>query len=110
MDSTLAMEFTQIAATGVLSVLAVLLGFKKIFKSISDTNAESNVTKLMHEELTRMSALNSNLTVELGKLQQEIIILNRQLITLSEENQRLHIEVASLTEEVARLKTLLEGK
>jgi predicted nuclease with TOPRIM domain len=110
MDSAIAIEIIQIAATGVISTLAVLLGFKKIFKSINDTGTESNVTKLMHEELTRMSVLNTKLTEELGKLQHEIIILNRQLITLSEENQRLHTEVASLTEEVARLKTLLEGK
>ena len=65
----------------------------------------------MHSELERMSAQNANLSMELGRLQIEVIALNTQLRALTAENQRLHSEVGSLTTEVSRLQhTLQQGR
>ena len=43
----------------------------------------------MHSELERMSEQNASLSVELGKLQKDLIDLNQQLRILSTENQSI---------------------
>lgn len=95
-------------AIGLLTIAYVLQKFLTGWKS---DKTESSILTLMHNELERMSAQNANLSMELGRLQIEVIALNTQLRALTVENQRLHSEVGSLTAEVSRLQhTLQQGK
>jgi predicted nuclease with TOPRIM domain len=54
-----------------------------------------------------MSQQNTSLSLELGRLQDEVIKLNNQLQKLTIENQRLQQEVIVLTREVTRLQVIL---
>jgi uncharacterized protein (DUF3084 family) len=60
----------------------------------------------MHSELERMSEQNTKLSLELGKLQEEVIELNKQLRALVVENQKLQEEVVELTLQISKLKEL----
>ena len=89
-------------------LFAVAFLFQKLLTGIKSDKAESSMIGLMHNELERMSEQNTTLSVELGKLQQDLIELNKELRVLSSENQRLHSEVAALTAEVIRLRSALK--
>jgi predicted nuclease with TOPRIM domain len=91
-----------------LAVIAVLLGIQKILKDWRGTAAETSVITLMHSELERMSEQNTQLSVELGRLNTEVISLNQELQKLTLENQRLQREVVALTAEISNLKTLTQ--
>lgn len=94
-----------------VSILALAYGLQKLLNGFKTGTAESSILTLMHSELERMSAQNANLSMELGRLQVEVIALNSQLRALTAENQRLHSEVGSLTTEVSRLQhTLQQGR
>lgn len=94
-----------------VSILALAYGLQKLLNGFKTGTAESSILTLMHSELERMSAQNANLSMELGRLQVEVIALNSQLRALTTENQRLHSEVGSLTTEVSRLQhTLQQGR
>lgn len=94
-----------------VSILALAYGLQKLINGFKTGTAESSILTLMHSELERMSAQNANLSMELGRLQVEVIALNTQLRALTAENQRLHSEVGSLTTEVSRLQhTLQQGR
>lgn len=94
-----------------VSILALAYGLQKLINGFKTGTAESSILTLMHSELERMSAQNANLSMELGRLQLEVIALNTQLRALTAENQRLHSEVGSLTTEVSRLQhTLQQGR
>lgn len=94
-----------------VSILALAYGLQKLINGFKIGTAESSILTLMHSELERMSAQNANLSMELGRLQVEVIALNSQLRALTAENQRLHSEVGSLTTEVSRLQhTLQQGR
>lgn len=94
-----------------VSILALAYGLQKLLNGFKTGTAESSILTLMHSELERMSAQNANLSMELGRLQVEVIALNTQLRALTAENQRLHSEVGSLTTEVSRLQhTLQQGR
>lgn len=94
-----------------VSILALAYGLQKLINGFKTGTAESSILTLMHSELERMSAQNANLSMELGRLQIEVIALNTQLRALTAENQRLHSEVGSLTTEVSRLQhTLQQGR
>lgn len=94
-----------------VSILALAYGLQKLINGFKTGTAESSILTLMHSELERMSAQNANLSMELGRLQVEVIALNSQLRALTAENQRLHSEVGSLTMEVSRLQhTLQQGR
>jgi predicted nuclease with TOPRIM domain len=107
MDPITSSSVAQIAGALVVALAAIAIGLQKIFKGWKETNAESRVITIMHEELDRMSTQNTFLAGELNKLQQEIVILNRELHKLNLENQRLHTEVVALTAEVTRLQGML---
>lgn len=92
---------------GVGGFLAAIVFGQKILTAFKGEKAESNILTLMHNELERMSGQNTNLSIELGKLQTEILTLNRQLRILTSENERLNSEVSTLTAEVSRLQDIL---
>lgn len=99
----IAQATTLIAA----AIIAAVMILQKVLKGFRETATESNVIKMMHTELQRMSTQNTLLATELNKLQLEIIALNKELGKLSAENQKLHTEVSSLTAEVGRLQIVL---
>ena len=100
--------FTQVIAGLVVGFGGIALGLQKLVKSWKTTGAETSVVDLLHTELTRLSAQNSQLAIELNKLQIEVIALNKELRNLTAENQRLHMEVKVLTSEVHRLQNILQ--
>lgn len=102
-------SIAQTATAVVVAVIGAIFTLQKLMKGWKETATESNVIEIVNKQLMLMSQSNQNLTVEVGKLQSEIISLNRELRQLTAENQRLHSEVSSLTEEVTRLQTLLRG-
>jgi predicted nuclease with TOPRIM domain len=97
----------QTAGAIVLALITIAFSLQKLFKSWKETSTESSIMGVMHTELERMSKQNTLLSLELGKLQVEILNLNKELRTLTVENQRLHSEVATLTTEVNRLQSIL---
>lgn len=88
----------------------LIFGFilKKFIVGWKFDNAESSILNLMHTELERMSSQNTQLSIELGNLQSDILKLNKQLRNLSMENQQLYSEVSSLTNEISRLQRTLQ--
>lgn len=108
MDQIAASSIAQAAGGVVVALIAIALGLQKVLKNWKETNAESRVITIMHEELDRMSKQNVTLAQELNKLQLEIVTLNKELHKLNLENQRLHTEVVALTAEVSRLQLLLQ--
>ena len=64
----------------------------------------------MHDELERMSAQNSTLSQEIGKLQLELVKLSTQLTALTIENQKLQAEVGNLNKEIIRLHGFITQK
>jgi regulator of replication initiation timing len=102
------LELTQLIAAAGVGLLAFAYAIQKFLGAWQQNRTEVSITSLMHTELERMSDQNTKLSIELGKLQEEMIRLNKQLRILTEENQRLHIEVVSLTNEVGRLQKMLK--
>lgn len=89
-----------------LSVVVLIVAYKKIFKDWTSTSAETTVIELMQSELERMSEQNTTLSTEIGKLHSEVINLSAQLRKLSSENQRLQEEVIALTNEISGLRKM----
>jgi hypothetical protein len=102
------LETTQLIAMAGGGLLAFAYAIQKFLGSWQLNNAESSIITLMRSELERMADQNTKLSVELGKLQEEMILLNKQLRILTEENQRLHTEVVSLTNQIATLQKILK--
>lgn len=98
----------QYVGTIAVSLIAMAFLLQKLLTGWKSSRTEGSVISLMHTELERMSEQNTKLSVELGKLQADIISLNKELRTLTTENQRLHSEVVTLTGEVALLQTMLQ--
>jgi hypothetical protein len=96
----------QAASLVAIAVITVFIGAQKILKNWRSTEAETSIITLMHSELERMGAQNTKLSIELGRLHDEIIELNTELQKLTVENQNLRIEVAGLTQEVIKFKQL----
>ena len=92
-----------------VAIIASLFVFKKLIKDWLSTDTESNVIKIMHTELERMSEQNTALSLELGRLHTEVIALNHELQKLTLENKQLQIEVVNLTTEVNNFKKLRIG-
>jgi FtsZ-binding cell division protein ZapB len=92
-----------------VAIIASLFVFKKLIKDWLSNDVESNIIKLMHIELERLSEQNTALSLELGRLHTEVIALNHELQKLTLENQRLQTEVIALTNEVSGLKLLRQG-
>lgn len=89
-----------------MALVALSVGIQKLVKEWRSTNAESNVIKMMHDELERMNEHNTKLTDQLNKLQLDIVELNSQLTQLNIENNKLQEEIASLTIELNNFKKL----
>lgn len=102
------LETTQLIAITGGGLLAFAYAIQKFLGSWQLNSAESSIITLMRSELERMADQNTKLSVELGKLQEEMILLNKQLRILTEENQRLHTEVVSLTNQIATLQKMLK--
>ena len=96
-----------ILGSGMLALIALVVGIKKLSKDWKTTSVESSLINLMHIELERMSVQNTALATELNKLQLELVNLNKELNNLTLDNHRLHTEVVALTKEVSRLKNSL---
>lgn len=92
-----------------VAIIASLFVFKKLIKDWLSNDVESNIIKLMHIELERLSEQNTALSLELGRLHTEVIALNHELQKLTLENQQLQTEVIALTNEVSGLKLLRQG-
>lgn len=95
----------QIIGASTLAIITLAVGLQKLLKSWKATDAESSVITLMHTELERMSAQNTALSEELGRLHLEILNLNKQIRELSLENRGLQHEIVSLN---LKLKDILE--
>ena len=92
-----------------VAIIASLFVFKKLIKDWLSNDVESNLIKIMHTELERLSEQNTALSLELGRLHTEVIALNHELQKLTVENQRLQTEVIALTNEVSSFKLLRQG-
>lgn len=98
----------QYASGITVSLVAIAFGVQKLLKTWSSNSAENSVVTLLRQELERMGTQNARLADEMNKLQFEVIELNKSLGALTAENQRLHVEVNSLTQQVDRLQTTLD--
>jgi predicted nucleic acid-binding Zn-ribbon protein len=110
MEHTSPDEVIQTLMMLAVAIIAGLFVFKKLIKDWLSTDTESNIIKLMHSELERMSQQNTALSIELGRLHTEVILLNQELQKLTVENQRLQIEVMNLTTELNNFKQLRIGE
>ena len=100
----------EYAAAIVFAIVGLVFGIQKLLKGWKQTEAETSIITLMHQELERLSSQNKILITEISSLQSEIIKLNRELRTMTDENQKLHAEVVMLSSEVGRLHELLKIK
>ena len=102
--------FTELIISVIAGLGALTFGIQALVKNWKSSATESSLLKMMHEELERMSAQNTALSHEIGKLQGELVTLSNQLSTLTMENQKLQVEVASLNKEISRLHSLMMEK
>jgi peptidoglycan hydrolase CwlO-like protein len=99
-------QLFQALAIIAIAVIAVFIGAQQLIKSWKGTQAESDIIQIMHRELERMGDQNTKLSLELGRLHDQIIALNQELEKLTLENQRLQVEVVALTNEVSIFKRI----
>ena len=92
----------QTSAAIVVFIVAIIVGLQKMLKGWKETNAESSIITLMHDELSRLAEQNRILSGELSKFQLEVVKLNKQIHELTMKNVRLH-------DEVVRLQRIIEG-
>jgi len=104
--------FLQTISLLSVALIALVMGVQKLIRDWRTTKAESDIISIMNQQIERMSNQNSTLSVELGKLQEEIIELNKQISKLNIENNRLQEEISALTIELDNFKrmTSLVGK
>lgn len=99
-------QVVQVLGLVAIAVVAAFFGIQQLIKNWKATQAESGIIQIMHRELERMGDQNTKLSLELGRLHEQIIALNRELEKLTIENQRLQVEVVALTNEVSVFKRL----
>lgn len=99
----------ELSAAAVIALTAIAVGLQSLLKNWKNTNTESALLKMMHDELERMSLQNAALSQEIGKLQAELIKLSTELTALTIENRKLQNEVSSLNQEISRLHGLMLG-
>lgn len=107
MGSITSESLTQIIGGLFVSLAAIAIGLQKLVKNWKQTDAETSIVALMHQELERLAKQNTTLAIELNKLQLEIVTLNTQLNSLTVENQRLHNEIVLLSTEITSLQYTL---
>lgn len=110
MESTIPTTLSEWISTGFLAVIGIAIGIQLLIKNWKSNNTESALLSMMHDELERMSAQNSLLSQEVGKLQLELVKLSSQLTELNAENQKLQMQVASLNKEIVRLHGFITTK
>lgn len=110
MQSIIPTSVSEWFTAAVLSLIGLAIGMQTILKNWKSNSTESSLLNMMHDELERMSAQNSVLSQEIGKLQTELIKLSTQLTTLTVENQNLQSEVANLNKEIVRLHGFISQK
>jgi septal ring factor EnvC (AmiA/AmiB activator) len=110
MESTIPTTLSEWISTVFLAVIGIAIGIQLLIKSWKTNNTESALLTMMHDELERMSAQNSLLSQEIGKLQTELVKLSTQLTELNIENQNLQMQIASLNKEIARLHGFITDK
>lgn len=96
-------DLAQWAGYITAGLLAAAYTLQKYLKGWRETGASSDVVKLLHSEILRMSEQNTKLMTEINHLQTQIVTLNQQLTDLQAENQKLNAQVTQLTEEIGRL-------
>lgn len=97
----------ELSAAAVVALTVIAVGLQNLLKNWKNTNTESSLLKMMHDELERMSQQNATLSQEIGKLQTELIKLSTELTALTIENRKLQSEVSSLNEEISRLHGIM---
>lgn len=110
MESTIPTTLSEWISTGFLAIVGIAIGFQLLIKNWNSNNTESALLSMMHDELERMSAQNSLLSQEVGKLQLELVKLSTQLTELNTENQNLQMQIASLNKEIVRLHGFITDK
>lgn len=98
--------FLQTISLLSVALIALVMGVQKLIRDWRTTKAESDIISIMNQQIERMSIQNGTLSIELGKLQEEIIELNNQISKLNIENNKLQEEIVSLTIELNSLKKL----
>lgn len=89
--------FSQILGTLAGSGLVATMLIQKAKKSWTSVSAETDVTKLLHNEIERLAAQNKTLSRLLYDMQ-------KQIIQLRTENQDLELQVRKLKGEVNELR------
>lgn len=95
-------ELLPFIGGGIISGIMVLFLLSKFIASYDTSKTEGIVVGMMRDELSRLSAQNTQLSAALSEFQREILELKLQLTNLSIENTRLHSEVCKLTGQIAK--------
>lgn len=103
-------EIAKWAGTITVGLLGAAYSLQKYLKGWRETGASSDVVKMLHTEVVRMSEQNSKLMVEITQLQTQIVTLNKQLTELQYENQLLNRQVSQLTDEISRLQQIMPAE
>ena len=103
-------NIAQLAGLAVVALISIAFALQTLLKNWKSTSTEGALLKIMHEEIERMSAQNTILSGEIGKLQIELVKLSGQLTTLTAENKKLQEEVADLNAEIIRLNKTITAK
>lgn len=103
-----AFSWPEILAGLVLSIFLLAIGITKLINIFKGDSIQSSLITIMHQELDRLATQNKLLAEELNKLQIKILDLTKQLHSLTLENQKLHEEIAILTNEIGRLQLIIQ--
>jgi FtsZ-binding cell division protein ZapB len=98
---------TVVVLTGAGTFVGLALYLRRLFKNLGleDTRraAEQDIIKHLRDEVTRLAAINTEMSNALTHLQLEVINLRNENITLTGEIAALRNENAQLTREVLTL-------
>ena len=110
MESAIPSTLAEWLAAAFVGISGLVIGIQLLLKSFNSNSTESALLKMMHDELERMSAQNSILSQEVGKLELELVKLSKQLTELTLENQKLQTEINNLNKEIIRLHGFITQK
>jgi len=101
---------TQIGTTVLLGLAGAAIGFQKVVSSWKTTGVSTSILTLLHEEIVRTAKQNLEQKIALDQLQLGYNSLMIELGKLQLENQKLHAEIITLTNEVIGLQTALDRR
>jgi uncharacterized protein YlxW (UPF0749 family) len=107
-EETSKTNWSEVIGYTTAGIAGLAFGIQKLIQKWKVTGAETSVVTLVHTELLRVAAQNKQLSDTVHTLQLEIINLNKSLIALSSENQRLDLQVAQLNMELASIRKELK--